>query len=391
MSTKYGDRDWDRSQRDYGRRSDSDDDRSYGERSQGRNRYGRDENERDRYAGESRWGSEHGRGRSGSSRSSGSEYGDTDFSRGEFSGTRYGGRFSGNDFGSQYGSGQSRGSEYGRSQLGGEYSGREYGGGSRSRSSGQYRGREGYRPGSENDWDYTDDRESRYGSFVRGYDTGEYDDTSRYDTRGSSSQRYNYPTGFRSGESYGERGREYDYDRGRRDYGDERGWLDRLADKLAAWFGDEDAERRSRMGESHQTQRQRGKGPKGYRRSDERIREDINDRLSEGYLDASEVEVLVVNGEVTLTGTVNSRSDKRRAEDIAEDVNGVTHVENRLRVQQSDIDRYPSLTGTGSSLGTTGTTGTTGATGSTGTSDTSTSGTTGTTGTARGKTAGSQS
>ena len=37
----------------------------------------------------------------------------------------------------------------------------------------------------------------------------------------------------------------------------------------------------------------RGRGPKGYRRSDERIKEDINDRLSEGYLDATEIEVAV--------------------------------------------------------------------------------------------------
>ena len=70
----------------------------------------------------------------------------------------------------------------------GHIGGGQYGGGSQWRSGGEYRGREGYRPGSENDWDYTDDHESRYGSFVRGYDTGSYDDTSR------TSSRYNYPT-----------------------------------------------------------------------------------------------------------------------------------------------------------------------------------------------------
>jgi hypothetical protein len=131
-----------------------------------------------------------------------------------------------------------------------------------------------------------------------------------------------------------------------------------------------------------QRQQYRGRGPKGYRRSDERIKEDINDRLSEGYLDASDVEVAVQNGEVTLTGTVNNRSDKRRAEDIAEYVTGVTNVENRIRVKQSDLDRYTGTEGT-STMGTTGMTGT----GVTGTSATG-SATTGTTGTARGKTAG---
>src|SRR5215213_11689244 len=162
-----------------------------------------------------------------------------------------------------------------------------------------------------------------------------------------------------------ERGYEYESDRS--DSGGERGWWDRASDTVAAWFGDEEAERRRRMDE--QRDQYRGKGPKGYRRSDERIKEDVNDRLSEGYLDASELEVSVQNAEVTLTGTVNSRMDKRRAEDIAESVTGVTHVENRLRVKQSGSQSYSS-TGTGSgyssSTGTTGTTGSTGTTESTG-------------------------
>jgi len=37
-------------------------------------------------------------------------------------------------------------------------------------------------------------------------------------------------------------------------------------------------------------------------------------------------------GEVTLTGTVTRRQDKRAAEDIVERVSGVKNVENRLRV-----------------------------------------------------------
>jgi hypothetical protein len=38
---------------------------------------------------------------------------------------------------------------------------------------------------------------------------------------------------------------------------------------------------------------------------------------------------------VTLSGTVNSRFEKRHAEDIAESVSGVTHVQNNLRIQQA--------------------------------------------------------
>jgi hypothetical protein len=79
-----------------------------------------------------------------------------------------------------------------------------------------------------------------------------------------------------------------------------------------------------------------GKGPKGYQRSDERIREDINDQLSDDYeIDASEIEVKVSNGEVTLSGSVGERNVKRLAEDIAESVSGVKNVENRIRINES--------------------------------------------------------
>ncbi len=84
----------------------------------------------------------------------------------------------------------------------------------------------------------------------------------------------------------------------------------------------------------------RGRGPKGYRRSDDRIREDINDRLTDdGWLDATHIEVAVEGGEVTLTGTVSSRQAKRRAEDIAERVSGVDDVQNNIRVnRQSEVN-----------------------------------------------------
>ena len=77
---------------------------------------------------------------------------------------------------------------------------------------------------------------------------------------------------------------------------------------------------------------QRGKGPKGYKRSDDRIREDVCDRLSDDdELDASEITVAVKDGEVTLEGTVNDRRAKQRAEDLAESVGGVRDVDNKLR------------------------------------------------------------
>jgi hypothetical protein len=81
----------------------------------------------------------------------------------------------------------------------------------------------------------------------------------------------------------------------------------------------------------------RGKGPRSYKRSDHRILDDVNDRLFlDPYIDASDVEVDVDNGDVILKGTVEDQSSKRRAEDIAETVPGVKNVENRLRVANTN-------------------------------------------------------
>ena len=78
-----------------------------------------------------------------------------------------------------------------------------------------------------------------------------------------------------------------------------------------------------------------GRGPRGYQRSDERIREDVCDRMCEhGGLDASDIEVRVNNAEVTLVGTVRERQDKRLAEDLADQVSGVREVHNQIRVSQ---------------------------------------------------------
>jgi len=244
-------------------------------------------------------------------------------------------------------SGRGREGRYGGYRSG---SGRESERYNRESSSGGGResGREGYwGRGWENDRD-DDTRESRYGSYGRSGAERGYSEGMR-----ENSPRYNYPTGFRSNESYGGRG--YGNERDRYDSGEDRGWWDRASDAVASWFGDEDAERRRHM---DQQREHRGRGPKNYRRSDERIKEDVNDRLSDDYyVDASDIEVAVSNTEVTLTGTVNSRADKRRAEDIADSVSGVTNVENRLRVKGRYGDYSNSTTSTGSSLGTgTGTT-----------------------------------
>jgi hypothetical protein len=78
-----------------------------------------------------------------------------------------------------------------------------------------------------------------------------------------------------------------------------------------------------------------GKAPRGYQRSDERIREDICERLIDSPYDASEVDVQVKDGEVTLEGTVHDRDDRRAIEDLAAAVRGVFDVHNRIRVLHS--------------------------------------------------------
>ena len=76
-----------------------------------------------------------------------------------------------------------------------------------------------------------------------------------------------------------------------------------------------------------------GRGPKNYRRPDERILEDVSDRLTDdAMVDAAQITVAVKQGEVTLTGTVRDRDQKRRAEDLAERVSGVKDVINALRI-----------------------------------------------------------
>lgn len=82
----------------------------------------------------------------------------------------------------------------------------------------------------------------------------------------------------------------------------------------------------------------RGKGPKNYNRSIERIKEDASDRLmDDSLIDASNIDLDVKDGELILSGTVDTRFEKRRAEDLVENVSGVKNVQNNLRVSGNKI------------------------------------------------------
>jgi osmotically-inducible protein OsmY len=175
----------------------------------------------------------------------------------------------------------------------------------------------------------------------------------RHDDDADEVRDYDTDYGRTTSRFYGRSGYEYgrdDFDRDDRDERDPRAlargrdddreggsWLDRAADQVRTWFGG--GEEDDREGGRHRAYGRgegkfRGRGPKNYRRPDERLREEVCDRLTDNeWLDAADVEVNVVAGEVILTGTVDSRYAKRLAENIAESVSGVSNVQNNLRVQ----------------------------------------------------------
>jgi osmotically-inducible protein OsmY len=246
------------------------------------------------------------------------------------------------DYGSNYGQGRERwssGDEFNRS--------RDY-------------GRDGDH-GTSGDWGSGSGATSRqYGQRNEGYGYGRSRNDDRFGSNRSYGRDYGGGSGGNRGYSgdYGrDRGWSLDTDGGARndlnnrrgwsgqDYGrgggEERSFWDRASDEVSSWFGDEEAARRRQ-------QDQRGRGPRNYTRSQDRIREDVNDRLTDDWrVDASEIEVTVSGTEVTLTGTVSTREQRRRAEDITESISGVTHVQNNLRVKQ--LDHSWSGAGTGSS------------------------------------------
>lgn len=76
-----------------------------------------------------------------------------------------------------------------------------------------------------------------------------------------------------------------------------------------------------------------GRGPRNWRRPDASIEEEVNEALTrDADVDATDIEVRVTDGEVTLEGRVPDRRSKRRAEDVAERSLGVRDVHNRLTV-----------------------------------------------------------
>jgi hypothetical protein len=163
-----------------------------------------------------------------------------------------------------------------------------------------YRDRDRYRDGNRGMFGYEGEGYMRGGARGDEYSTGF---AGGYGTDRGFDRGYN-DRGYRSGPS------------GYRDLesGTDRGWnIGRDTDRGTTSY--------------------RGRGPKNYQRSDERIREDVCERLAmDDDIDASEIEINVAEGVVTLNGSVNERHAKRMAEDVCENVRGVKDVQNNLRV-----------------------------------------------------------
>lgn len=218
-----------------------------------------------------------------------------------------------------FGGGQTYGEGYSGNDQGPSEQSSWRSGGRRDHAPGRYRMNDephGYGP-------------DNYGRGDRGYSDYRTDRNTRREPRfsghGAADMAYYNDRDDRSPNS--ERGFRRDFDRNDRD------WWDKTTDEVSSWFGDEDAERRREM-DARRSGSHRGTGPKNYQRSDDRIKDDVNDRLTDNsLLDASDIEVDIADSEVTLSGTVDSRYAKRLAEDLAEDVSGVSNVENRLRVK----------------------------------------------------------
>jgi osmotically-inducible protein OsmY len=188
--------------------------------------------------------------------------------------------------------------------------------------------------------DYASTGEYNYGPAY--YDTGSGRGFTSFTSEDQAGRDFTAPTtsrGYGRAPAYGaySGATRPDYDRPEH----ERGFFERAGDEIASWFGDEEAAHRREMDHT-------GRGPAGYTRSDERIREDANDNLTDDWgVDARKIQVTVKDGEITLDGTVPTRQQKRRAEDCVEDISGVRHVQNNLRVEErSDWDRSDSTEAT---------------------------------------------
>lgn len=185
----------------------------------------------------------------------------------------------------------------------------------------------------------------RHGYYVYGGESGgsggreRLHDYDEFDPRrGRHDQDYRDDT-RRMGEGYG---RSSGYAGGFSDSAYGAGFEPNDGGMRSSVYGDPSAQRGERGGSGYSgggyreqgVASYRGHGPRNYARSDERIAEELNERLTEDELiDARDIEVRCSQGQVVLEGEVADRWMKHRAEDIADACGGVKDVDNRIRVR----------------------------------------------------------
>jgi osmotically-inducible protein OsmY len=76
------------------------------------------------------------------------------------------------------------------------------------------------------------------------------------------------------------------------------------------------------------------RGPRGWVRSDERILDELCERIVRGGIDASDLVVEVEGGEVSLDGGLGTREERRYVVDLAERILGVKSVYADIRVRE---------------------------------------------------------
>lgn len=232
-----------------------------------------------------------------------------DGGRSEFGGGYGGSGYAGGGYGGGYGGGPA----YGGAQRGGGY-----GGMGSERERGDLSGRweeSTWAAGREGGWS---DRE-RHGS----------EDRERYGPGGGSSYTGSSGVGWQSDMGYGAGASS-----GTGGYGRTSGGMGSGTTAYGAGG--------TGTGWSGGTPGLRNRGPKGWQRSDDRIHDDVCERLSaEPGIDPSDVTVNVSGGNVTLNGTVPDRAMKYRIEDIVDACSGVRDVDDRLRVSRGGMGSMP--------------------------------------------------
>ena len=172
---------------------------------------------------------------------------------------------------------------------------------------------------------------------------------------------YDYERGYGDGgredtrSRYESRDHDGDFEDRAREAGE---FFRRTGRKISNWFSEAARDNVYDRGYGEDRQRYeefrgaRGRGPKGYQRADERINEEIHQLLTDDpWLDATEINVAVSGGDVTLSGIVHSREAKHRAERIVEDLHGVKHVQNNLRIDAGEYAKTSTQSSYGATYG----------------------------------------